>query len=143
MQITKDLAAIGRYLRRCRHRYMAAYGLKSIHARLLIEVCENPGISQDCLSQRVGFDKSNITRQACFLEEQGFLERKQGQDKRVLALYPTEKTAQLLPGLQSAMEEWEQSLLRALTDREQETLQALLTKLRTVAEQGDRDGKAE
>ncbi len=143
MQITKDLAAIGRYLRRCRHQYMAPFGLKSIHARLLIEVCENPGISQDGLGQKLGFDKSNITRQAAFLEEAGYLTRKQGQDKRVLALYPTDKTAQLLPGLQEAMQEWEHSLLRELTAREQETLSLLLAKLRATAEREDRDGKAE
>lgn len=143
MQISKDLAAIGRYLRRCRHRYMEPYGLKSIHARLLIEICQNPGISQDGLSQKIGFDKSNITRQAAFLEERGFLERRQGQDRRILELHPTQKTSQLLPGLQKAMEERELSLLRELTPEQQQTLSQLLAKLRTAAEQEDADGKTE
>lgn len=143
MQISKDLAAIGRYLRRCRHRYMEPFGLKSIHARLLIEVCGNPGISQDSLSQKIGFDKSNVARQVAFLEEKEYLVRKQGPDKRVSHLHPTQKTSQLLPGLQSAMEERELALLRELSETEQKTLSVLLGKLRAAAEQEEADGKAE
>lgn len=140
MQISKDIAAIWRYLRWHRNQYMEPFGLKSIHARYLLEVCKNPGISQDGLTQRLGFDKSNVARQAAFLEENGFLRRCPGQDKRVLCLHPTEKTLQLLPGLEKAMEQWEQQLLRGLYPEEIAQLTVLLEKLRSASEQEDSHG---
>ena len=137
MQISKDIATISRYLRRHRNEYMEPFGLKSIHARYLIEICQNPGISQDGLAQLLGFDKSSVARQATLLEEQGFLLRSPGEDKRVLQLHPTEKTLALLPGLQAAMEGWEHNLVRDLTQEERALLAALLGKLRARTEQED------
>lgn len=135
MQISKDIGAIFRYLHRQRHQYLEPLGLKSIHGRYLLAICKNPGISQDGLSQVLGFDKSNVARQAAFLEENGFLRRCPGQDKRMLCLHPTDKTLQLLPGLEEAMEQWEQQLLRGLTRQEIQVLSGLLEKLRRAAEQ--------
>lgn len=137
MQISMDIAAVSRYLRRHRNQYMEPFGLKSIHARYLVEVCQNPGISQDGLTQLLSFDKSSVARQAALLEEQGFLRRSPGEDKRVMRLYPTEKTLELLPGLQAAMERWERDLLRALTEEEAGSFAALLAKVRIRAERED------
>lgn len=135
MQISKDMAAVGRYLRRRRNQYMEPLGLKSIHARYLIEVCQNPGISQDGLTQLLGFDKSNVARQAALLEENGFLRRCPGEDKRVLQLHPTEKTLEMLPKLSEAMDGWERQLLQDLTQEEKDTFAAILAKVRARAEQ--------
>lgn len=135
MQISKDIAAVGRYLRRQRNQYMEPFGLKSIHARYLIEVCDNPGISQDGLTQLLGFDKSNVARQAALLEENGFLRRSPGEDKRVLQLYPTEKTLEMLPKLCEAMDSWERRLLQELTREERQTFATLLAKVRIATEQ--------
>lgn len=134
MQISKDIAAVGRYLRRQRNRYMAPLGLKSIHARLLLDVLDHPGISQDGLAQKAGFDKSNIARQVAVLEDAGYIRRNpSASDKRVLELSPTEKTLALQPQLLSAMEQWEEKLLANLTDTEKQLLTGLLDKLRTAA----------
>lgn len=135
MGISKDIGTIFRYLHRQRHQYLEPFGLKSIHGRYLLEVCKNPGISQDGLSQVLGFDKSNVARQAAFLEENGFLRRCPGQDKRMLCLHPTDKTLQLLPGLEKAMEQWEQKLLRGLSRQEIQVLSGLLEKLCRASEQ--------
>ena len=134
MQISKDIAAIGRYLRRQRNRYMAPLGLKSIHARLLLAILEEPGISQDGLAQAVGFDKSNVARQIAVLEEAGYVRRcPAATDKRVLELTPTEKTLALQPQLLAAMEQWEEKLVSPLTMEEKQQLGCLLAKLRAVA----------
>lgn len=135
MQISKDVMTVARYLRRRRNRYMEPFGLKSIHARYLIEVCQNPGISQDGLTQLLGFDKSNVARQAALLEEDGFLRRSPGTDKRVLQLYPTEKTLELLPKLTQAMDSWEQELLQDLTSEEKAVFESLFAKVCARAEQ--------
>lgn len=134
MQISKDIAAIGRYLRRQRNRYMAPFGLKSIHARMLLDILENPGISQDGLAQKAGFDKSNIARQVAVLEEAGYVKRSPAaSDKRVLELTPTEKTRLLQPELLCAMEQWEEKLLAKLAPEEQQMLAGLLNKLCAAA----------
>lgn len=134
MQISKDIAAIGRYLRRQRNRYMAHLGLKSIHARLLLDILDHPGISQDGLAQKAGFDKSNIARQVAVLEEAGFVKRTPAPtDKRVLELTPTKKTLALQPELLSAMEQWEEKLVSGLSQEEKQQLTGLLDKLRTAA----------
>lgn len=134
MEISKDFAAVGRYLRRQRNRYMAPLGLKGIHARLLLDILDEPGISQDGLAQKAGFDKSNIARQVALLEEKGYLRRSPDpQDKRVLQLYPTPQTQALQAELLHAMEQWEAQLLKELTPQESQTLCQLLKKVCAAA----------
>ena len=134
MRFTKDVSAISRHLRRQRDKYMEPLGMKSLHARLLIEICRAPGISQDRLTQLLGLDKSNVARHAAFLEEQEYLQRLPGKDKRVLMLHPTEKTLILEPQLREEMNRWEQQLLQDLTEQEQQTLLLLLERVRIRAE---------
>lgn len=140
MRFTKDISAVSRYLRRQRDRYMEPLGMKSIHARFLMEVCRAPGITQDQLTQLLGFDKSSVARHAAFLEEQGYLTRQAGADKRVLQLQPTEKTLALEPELTRQMNLWEQTLLQELTVEEQQTLLDLLRRVRSRAEQEEKHG---
>ena len=140
MRFTKDLSAVSRYLRRQRERYMEPLGMKSLHARFLLEVCRTPGITQDQLTQVLGFDKSSVARHAAFLEENGYLSRNAGADKRVLQLQPTEKTWALEPELTRQMNLWEQTVLQDLSQEEQQTLLQLLRRVRTRAEQEEKHG---
>ena len=134
MQITKDIAAVSRYLRRQRNRYMAPLGLKGLHARMLLDILDNPGISQDGLAQKAGFDKSNIARQVAVLEEAGYISRSPAPtDKRVLQLMPTDKTLALQAELLAAMEQWEEKLVADLSGEEKQVLTGLLDKLRCAA----------
>ena len=135
MQFSKDVSAIGRYFRRRRNQYMEAFGLKSIHALYLIDVCQSPGISQDKLAQRLGIDKSNVARQVAILEENALLIRKPStEDKRMLCLFPTEKTLTLLPNLQEAMQDWENAALGGLSTEEKKQLLTLIAKVRLRTE---------
>lgn len=140
MRFTKDISIVSRYLRRQRDRYMEPLGMKSIHARFLMEVCRSPGITQDQLTQLLGFDKSSVARHAAFLEENGYLTRQTGTDKRVLQLQPTEKTLELEPELTRQMNLWEQTLLQELSPEEQQTLLELLRRIRRRAEQEEKHG---
>lgn len=140
MRFTKDISIVSRYLRRQRDRYMEPLGMKSIHARFLMEVCRAPGITQDQLTQLLGFDKSSVARHAAFLEEQGYLTRQAGADKRVLQLQPTEKTLELEPELTRQMNLWEQTLLQELSPEEQQVLLELLRRVRNRAEREEKHG---
>ena len=111
-------------------------GLKSCHASYLREICRSPGISQDMLARRICINKSNIARQIVVLEEGGFVERRSSQeDKRVMELYPTEKTLELLPELRKVLGGWSRYLTQDFTEEEIELLAKMLSSMRERAAQ--------
>ena len=112
------------------------FGLKSCHASYLLEICRNPGISQDMLARRICINKSNIARQIVVLEEGGFVERRSSQEgKRVMELYPTEKTLELLPELRKVLGGWSRYLTQDFTEEEIELLAKMLSSMRERAAQ--------
>ncbi len=115
---------------------MEPFGLKSCHASYLLEICRSPGISQDMLARRICINKSNIARQIVVLEEGGFVERRSSQeDKRVMELYPTEKTLELLPELRKVLGSWSRYLTQDLSEEEIELLAKMLDSMRERAAQ--------
>lgn len=131
MEIGKEIEAIGRSLRRRKSQYMESLGLKSVHAKLLLDIADNPGISQDTLAKMAGIDKSNIARQVAVLEEKDFVCRKPAPgNRRMLQLHLTSKSRQLLPKLQKASQSWEEDLLQDLSNWEISQLAALLKRIR-------------
>lgn len=133
-QIIRDITEIARCGAEYRAVQLAPMGLKGCHASYLAEICADPGISQDGLAQRICINKSNVARQAAALEEAGFLQRiPSPKDKRVMQLFPTEKTLSLLPQVQSVLTDWEYKLTEALTDAEIAQMTALLAKMKASA----------
>ncbi len=129
-QFSRDINTIDRYLRHHRREYMEPLGLKGIHARLFMLICRKPGCSQDQLAKQMGFDKSTIARQLELLEDQGYVMRNAGQkDKRILCVYPTEKMCQFQPGLDAAMQKWEETLLQDLSVEERRQLTGFLSRI--------------
>lgn len=95
-----------------------------------------PGISQDQLANRICINKSNIARQAAALEEGGFITRRTSpEDKRVLQLYPTEKTLELLPQIRESLRGWEDYLTHGFTEEEVALLEGLLERAHQRAAQ--------
>ena len=82
----------------------------------------------------LGVSPATIRNEMSDLEEEGYIERRScGMDKRVLRLYPTEKTLALLPGIGEVMESWEKLLVEELTEAEQQALETMLLRLRDSA----------
>ena len=130
-QIIRDLTEISRCGVQYRSDKLTPMGLKSCHSSYLVEICEHPGISQDKLARRILINKSNVARQVANLEEDGFIRRVPSEaDKRVMELYPTEKTLALLPQLQEILGRWEDCITHDLTDEETEQLSVLLNKMK-------------
>ena len=97
-QIIRDITEISRCYAQYRTEALAPMGLKACHASYLTEICAHPGISQDQLASRICINKSNVARQAAILEEDGFITRTpSATDKRIMQLFPTQKTLELLP----------------------------------------------
>ena len=129
-QIIRDMLEISRCGVQYRSDYLAPMGLKSIHASYLTEVCANPGISQDKLARLICINKSNVARQVAVLEEDGFIIRTpSAADKRVIELYPTQKTLDLLPQITDMLMRWETCITQDLSDEEKELLSSLLRKM--------------
>lgn len=133
-QLIRDITEITRAGAEYKTAALAPYGLKGCHASYLAEICANPGISQDRLAQRICINKSNVARQAAILEEEGFIARKPSQaDKRVMELYPTEKTLTLMPEITDILNKWEDFLLADLSDTEVEQVHSVLQRMRDKA----------
>ena len=133
-QLVRDITEITRAGAEYKATNLAAYGLKGCHASYLSEICACPGISQDKLAQRICINKSNVARQASALEEDGFIIRKPSTgDKRVMELYPTEKTLKLMPEITDILNKWEDFLLADLSEEEVEQVHSVLRRMRDKA----------
>jgi len=132
--IVKTMNEIVRCGMQYRNEQLAPFGLKSSHASYLLEICRSPGISQDTLAKRICFNKSNIARQIAVLEEGGFVRRKPGaEDKRVMELYPTEKTLELMPQIRQVLRSWRSYRMEGLSEEEIAVLDKALTSMRSRA----------
>ena len=133
-QIIRDITEITRAGAEYKATNLAPYGLKGCHASYLAEICACPGISQDRLAQKICINKSNVARQAAILEDDGFILRKPSQaDKRVMELYPTEKTLTLMPEITEILNKWEDFLLADLSEEEVEHAHFILQRMRDKA----------
>ncbi len=133
-QIIKDMTEITRCGSQYRLDYLSPMGLKACHASYLTEICAQPGISQDKLARLICINKSNVARQAAVLEEEGFITRRpSSSDKRVLELYPTQKSYELLPQISDILKCWEKCITGDLTEGELALLSELLAKMKRRA----------
>ena len=133
-QLVKDITEVTRCGAQYRTDRLAPMGLKGCHASYLEEICADPGISQDKLAQRICINKSNVARQIVVLEEDGFVQRAPSpNDKRIMELYPTEKTKELLPQIKQILNSWEDWLTQDLTEEEARTVANALVKMKARA----------
>ena len=129
-QIIRDITEIVRCTTQFRAEALAPMGLKSCHASYLTEICAAPGISQDKLASRICINKSNVARQAAILEEDGFITRVPSPtDKRIMQLFPTQKTLDLLPRISRVLVGLECCLTADLTEEEKILLEKLLAQM--------------
>ena len=133
-QIIRDMTEITRCGAQYRADQLEPLDLKGCHASYLTEICAHPGISQDKLAKRICINKSNVARQAAILEEKGFLTRlPSSTDKRIMELYPTQKTLDLLPQISGVLKCWENCITGDLTEEEKELLARTLAKMKARA----------
>lgn len=132
--INKNIIEITRCGVQYRTDSFAPLGLKSCHGSYLQEICAHPGISQEQLAQSICINKSNVARQVAILEEAGFIRRTPSwEDKRVMKLFPTEKTLELLPEINRIMDAWQTRLTQDLTEQEQALLESMLERMKVRA----------
>jgi DNA-binding MarR family transcriptional regulator len=114
---------------------LAELDLTPAHVGVLRVVGQNPGLSQQALSERLGSLPSRIVRLVDELEERGLVQRRRSQtDRRNHELYVAESAGERLQAVLAAVGEHDTEMTRGLTAQELQTLSALLTKMAT--EQG-------
>lgn len=134
LQLTNDLYAIVRCAIQFRGDFVAPMGLKSCHIGYLSRISHHPGISQDQLAQMMFINKSNVARQVAVLEEDGFITRTpSAADKRVMELYPTEKTLALMPQLEEIVCQWDKIVTAGISEEEVQTVVRILEIMKSNA----------
>ena len=133
-ELTHNITDIARCAAQYRTEELAPLGLKACHGSYLSVICACPGITQDQLARRIFINKSNVARQAAFLEEEGYIIRRSREtDKRVMELYPTEKAMALLPRIREILGKWDEMLTGALSPEELEITTRVLEKMKKQA----------
>ncbi len=104
--------------------------LSGCHTAYILAVCRHPGISQDGLAQHICINRSNVTRQLAYLEEHGFVERRQSEsDRRVLLVYPTERAREILPTVLEAVREWNDYITEGFSADELDQLCGMMERI--------------
>ena len=103
--------------------------LKGYHTKYILNVCANPGVSQDALAKAIFVNKSNVARQTVALEEMGYIERRHGDDKRVSLVYPTRKALEILPVIRGINARWREVITEGFSDEEKKILLSLTERL--------------
>lgn len=98
---------------------MAHLGLEGNQHTYILNICRNPGISQDGLAKIIYINKSNVTRQLTVLEQNGFIKREPDKDdKRIMRVYPTQKAEEAAPQILDILGEWNKYITETLTPEE-------------------------
>ncbi len=113
-----------------RSKKLAAIGLNGYQHTYILNICRNPGISQEQLAKEIYINKSNVARQVAALEEQGFVKRcPSTQDRRVVLLYPTDKAIQALPIIREVLRDFNDYLMQGFSPEERQALENTMQKI--------------
>ncbi len=134
--LMRQINIIGRCAASYRNAKFKELNLCSVHHSYILNICKNPGISQEALAKHIYVDKSNVTRQVMALEKLGYLKRAQSQkDKRIIEIYPTEKAFKILPYVKKVVDFWNEYITQDLNPEELELLMKMLEKIADRAKQ--------
>ena len=110
---------IARCARLYRNDKLKKYGIRGTMDSIILQVCRNPGISQDEIASRVCIDKSNVARKIATLEKEGYVARKPNEkDRRVQNVFPTEKSQELYSEIKGILLEWNDYVTEGMSEEE-------------------------
>ena len=96
----------------------------------ILVICENPGVSQEQISNMLKIDKGSVARTIRQFMENGYITRiVSPDDKRQYRIYPTDKARAVYEEIHGIAADSENRLIKDLTDIEREILINLLDKV--------------
>jgi DNA-binding MarR family transcriptional regulator len=129
--IIRSINHIARLATLYREKELKKYGLGPMHHTYILNICRNPGISQDELAKMIFVNKSNVARQLVILEDRGYVFRKScEQDARKMLIYPTEKATEMFGVISDILLKWNEQVLTGFSLEEQQKLIKNLEKLK-------------
>ena len=133
--LMREIGKINRCAMYYREQALKGTGLSGCHLGFVFNICKHPGITQEQLAKKIYIDKSRVTRQIAFLEENGFVLREQSEtDKRSRAVYPTDKMLDLYPKVCSVAYEWRKYLTEELREEEITFFESILERVSKKAQ---------
>lgn len=134
LPIIKNISIIERCNLLFRNEAFKKFDLSGYQYSYLIEICRNPGISQEQLTKNMHIDKSNVARGLTSLAEKDYILRQNNpSDNRYILLYPTEKAMSIYSELREIIKRERAFLMEEFSQQEEEQLVALLEKLKNRA----------
>jgi DNA-binding MarR family transcriptional regulator len=116
-----------------KHR-ISADDLQTGHYAYVLTICRKPGRSQEELARQLCVNKSTVTRNLNYLEENGYISRNSlPNDKRQFSVYPTEKMLAILPELKQASAEWTALMSEGIPQEELDTFHSVLQRMQEKA----------
>ena len=126
----KSMNAISRCQAQFRTERAVSDELGACHWAFIFAVSRCPGLTQEELAGELCLNKSTVTRALTYLEEHGFVIRQGDKaDKRVLLIYPTEKTEALLPKLRAVTREWNELIAGGVNEEDLAVFLSVLYKM--------------
>ncbi|WP_071130609.1 MarR family winged helix-turn-helix transcriptional regulator [Enterococcus timonensis] len=120
---TRYINRIARLSNLYRGEKLAPYHLNGQHHTYIINICRNPGLTQEQLAQMISVSKSNVTRQLAFLEKENYITRSVSPtDKRKMLVYPTEKALAIRPVIHEMLTDLNGQFLAEIPADQQELL---------------------
>ena len=118
---------IARCARLYRNDKLKKYGIHGTMDSIILQICRNPGISQEEIASRVCIDKSNVARKIAKLEKEGYVSRKPNEtDRRIQNVFPEEKATELYCEIRSILAEWNEYVTQGMSAEEVEKALVLL-----------------
>ncbi len=134
LKFMKSLNSISRSQAIYRQRRLVTCDLQACHHAFAFAICREPGRSQEELARELCLNKSTVARNLNCLEEKGYVLRKAlPNDKRQLAVFPTEKLLTVLPDLKKVALEWTTLLSEGIPQEELEIFDAVLKQMQARA----------
>ena len=117
-----------------RHSRISADDLQAGHYAFVLAICRAPGRSQEELARELCINKSTVARNLNGLEEKGYLVREPlPNDRRQLAVYPTQKMLAVLPEIKRVSGEWMELLSADIPAEELAIFDSVLARMQERA----------
>ncbi len=136
LRFMKMLNNISRSQATYRGQRVSREGLCPPHHSFVLAICKTPGSSQEQLARELCLNKSTVTRTLAHLEEQGYIKREQSpEDKRQLAVFPTERLLDALPEIRDVSREWHERISEGIPEEELAVFHSVLSKMEKRAKE--------
>ena len=135
----ENLSVIARYFRVFTEKRLKEFDLTFGEQSIIMFLSKNENVNQEAISKRYMIDKGMVAKTLSKLEEKGFIIREQNPDnKRENLISLTEKGVFILDNIHSTLDEWNDILMKDMSQDEINYLKNLTRKMaKNIANHSD------